>query len=89
MSERDNQQLIEDQFAALNAHDLDRYAKPFADSHVWESDTLPAPVRGPEGAKQAMGMYFKAFPDLHVETQQIIASGDHVVLRWRATGTHK
>jgi predicted ester cyclase len=34
-------------------------------------------------------MYFKAFPDLYFEVEQIIASGDHVVSRWGATGTHK
>jgi predicted ester cyclase len=34
-------------------------------------------------------MYFKGFPDLHFDVEQIIASGDHVVSRWRATGTHK
>ncbi len=34
-------------------------------------------------------MYFKAFPDLHFDVEQIITSGDYVVGRWRATGTHK
>jgi len=89
MSERDNQRLTEDQFAALNAHDLDRYVKNYADSYSWESDAFPTPVRGPEGVRQAMAVYFKAFPDLHFEVDQIIASGDYVVARWRATGTHR
>ena len=89
MSETDNRRMIEDTFAALNAHDPDRYVKSLDDSYVTESDALPTPVHGPEGAKQVVVMYFKAFPDLHFKTEQIIASGDYVVVRWRATGTHK
>jgi predicted ester cyclase len=34
-------------------------------------------------------MYFKAFPDFHQAIEQTIASGDWVVSRWQATGTHK
>jgi steroid delta-isomerase-like uncharacterized protein len=89
MSETDNRRLTEEAYSALNAHDLDRYAKGLDDSYAWDSDAFPAPVRGPEGAKQALALYFKAFPDLHFEVEQIIASGDFVVSRWRATGTHK
>jgi predicted ester cyclase len=33
--------------------------------------------------------YFKAFPDLHFETEQILTSGDYLVERARVTGTHK
>lgn len=89
MSEQDNQRLVEEQFAALNAHDLDRYVKSFADSYVGESDARPDPTRGPEGVKQLMAMYLRAFPDLHLDIDQILTSGDHVVVRWHASGTHK
>jgi len=33
-------------------------------------------------------MYVRAFPDLHIEIEQIFSSGDYVTLRWLATGTH-
>jgi steroid delta-isomerase-like uncharacterized protein len=89
MSEQDNQRLMEEAIAALNAHDLDRYARTHADSYVWESDAFPTPVRGSEAVKQVLAGYFKAFPDLQFKVEQIIASGDHVVDTWRATGTHK
>ena len=71
MSETDNRRMIEDTFAALNAHDPDRYVKSLDDSYVMESDALPTPVHGPEGAKQVVVMYFKAFPDLHFKTELI------------------
>ena len=34
-------------------------------------------------------MYEAAFPDLHMEPQDVLASGDKVVARVRATGTHR
>ena len=34
-------------------------------------------------------MYRAAFPDLRMEVEDVIASGDKVVVRARATGTHK
>lgn len=89
MSEQENRRLIEEQLAAINAHDLDRYVKGFADSYVGESDAFPTPTRGPEGVRQTAGVYLRAFPDLHLDAEEIIASGDHVIVRWRASGTHK
>jgi steroid delta-isomerase-like uncharacterized protein len=89
MSEADNVRLMEEAFSAMNARDLDRYVSNHDDSYVWESDAFPGPVRGPQEVKKTLGMYFKAFPDLHFEPQQIIASGNYVVVRWEATGTHK
>ena len=89
MSETENRQMVKEAFEALNAHDLDRYVKQLAESYVWETDISPTPVRGPEGAKQAIAVYLKAFPDLRFETDQIIISGDYTAVRWRATGRHK
>jgi predicted ester cyclase len=34
-------------------------------------------------------MYRAAFPDLRMEAQDVLASGDKVVARVRATGTHE
>jgi steroid delta-isomerase-like uncharacterized protein len=89
MSEQDNRRFVEEHFSTLNAHDLDRYVKSFADSYVGETDARPDPVRGQEGVRQLTAMYLKAFPDLRLDIEQIITSGDQVVVRWRATGTHK
>jgi steroid delta-isomerase-like uncharacterized protein len=89
VSEQDNRRLVEEGISAFNAHDPERYVKNAADSYVWESDAFPTPIRGRDAVKQTMSMYFKAFPDLHLEIEKIIASGDYVVDTWRATGTHK
>ena len=80
--------IVRESIKAWNAHDPDGIARLVSDDFVSESDTLPAALRGPEAVRQAVQMYVHAFPDLHFEVEQILASGDHVMLRWVATGTH-
>ena len=87
MAERDNLQVAEQVVAALNAHDLDRYLILIDDSYVGENEFRT--LQGREAARQMLEMYFKAFPDLRVESRQILTSGDHVIARTRLTGTHK
>ena len=89
MAEQDNLRFARQGFDAWNAHDPDAFISMVADDFVSESDTLPAPLRGRDGARQSMQMYIEAFPDLHFDIQQMIASGDYVVTRWHGTGTHK
>ena len=89
MAEKDNIRYAEQQIAALNARDLDGYLSRIDDSYVGQSETAPGPIRGREGVRQNIEMLLTAFPDLRVEAEQIIASGDFVVMRIRATGTHK
>ena len=46
-------------------------------------------ARGPAGVKSLVSMYRTAFPDLHVEIDDLIVHGERVVTRWTATGTHR
>jgi len=41
-----------------------------------------------EGVLQMFRMYRAAFPDLHMDVEELLPSGDRVVGRIRATGTH-
>src|SRR5688572_17574877 len=45
-------------------------------------------ISGAEAAKGFVGALLAAFPDLHYRINHTIASGDEVVARWTATGTH-
>jgi predicted ester cyclase len=36
-----------------------------------------------------METYLRAFPDLHLAIEQIVATGSFVITRWHATGTHR
>jgi steroid delta-isomerase-like uncharacterized protein len=89
MAQEDNQKITRAVFDAWNAHDLDGYVKLLDEKHVIESDTIPQPLTGHQAARQFMQIYVSAFPDLHFEIPQMLASGDFVVTRWTATGTHR
>lgn len=80
--------IVRESINAWNAHDPDGVAKLVSNDFASESDTLPAALRGPEAVRQVVQMYVRAFPDLHFEIEQILASADYVITRWRATGTH-
>lgn len=89
MSEKENIQIAEKQIAALNGRDLDQYLSRIDASYVGESEIAPGPIRGPEGVRQNLEVLLKAFPDARIEVEQILASGDFVVIRTRVAATHK
>lgn len=85
-----NLHIAREMFAAWNAHDIESVIKKRLDTKTtWESDAFPAPFSGHEGARQFFKVYVTAFPDLHLDIEQILAAGDsHVVVRWRSRGAH-
>ncbi len=89
MSEQDNLRIIRQGWDAWNAHDVEAALKVLDEKHVWETDTLPAPVVGRDGYRQVMQMYLAAFPDLRFSIDQLLSSGDYAVTRYTATGTHR
>src|SRR5262245_22284221 len=89
MAEKDNLELVRKSFDAWNAHDPARYGKLLDEKYVQESDTLRQAISGREAGREAMQMYLKAFPDLHLDVEQLLTSGDYVVVRWTGTGTHR
>ena len=85
-----NIQIAREIFAAWNAHDLAAFVKKLDTKTTWESDAFPAPFSGHEGARQFLKLYLTAFPDLHLDIEQILPAGDsHVLVRWRSSGTHQ
>ena len=46
-------------------------------------------IRGPEGFRQLVETFRKAFPDIHVTFEQEFADGDYVIHRGYTTATHK
>jgi steroid delta-isomerase-like uncharacterized protein len=51
----------------------------------------PAPIdaTGAEALKQVWAVLLRAFPDIHVTVEDVIAEGDKVVARNTVTGTHQ
>src|SRR5215469_3699985 len=89
MSEQDNAEHYQEAIAAINNRDIDAYVELLDESIVLETELAPAPIQGRDAARQLIQSYFDGIPDLHLEIQQIITSGDYVVARTHLTGTHK
>ena len=43
---------------------------------------------GPEGFKAVHRTFVGAFPDLHIDVEDIVTEGDRVAVRWRVSMTH-
>ncbi|HEY1336706.1 MAG TPA: ester cyclase [Bryobacteraceae bacterium] len=44
---------------------------------------------GPEGQKQLISGYQRAFPDAHWTVEETLTAGDRVITRWTGTGAHR
>ena len=53
------------------------------------STPLPIDATGAEVLKEVFARLLRAFPDLHVTVEDLIAEGDKVVARDTVTGTHQ
>ena len=54
-----------------------------------EHEETPGLAPTKEGVLQFFRMYRAAFPNLRMDPEDVLASGDKVVARVRATGTHE
>jgi ketosteroid isomerase-like protein len=72
-----------------NQRKLDVLDEICAPNFALYDPSVPGLSRGPEGAKQYVGLFCAAFPDIRVTADDLFAEGDKVALRWSATGTHQ
>jgi steroid delta-isomerase-like uncharacterized protein len=79
--------FFEEAFSQGNFDVIDEFVADDAIDH--DTQNPHADTRGPEGAKAAITMYREAFPDLRMEVEDIFGDGDHVIARWRGTGTNE
>jgi steroid delta-isomerase-like uncharacterized protein len=84
----DHAETVRGLYAALNAGDLDSFGAKLADDFV-EHEETPGLAPTKDGVLEFFRMYRAAFPNLHMEPQDVLASGDKVTVRARATGTHE
>jgi predicted ester cyclase len=59
------------------------------DPEVVDHNPLPGQGPGLDGIKQLVALYHAVFPDLTVSTDDVVAAGDRVAVRWTASGTHR
>jgi steroid delta-isomerase-like uncharacterized protein len=72
----------------LNAGDIEGFGALLADDFV-EHEETPGLAPTKEGVMQFFRMYRAGFPDLRLDPEDVLASGDKVITRARATGTHR
>jgi steroid delta-isomerase-like uncharacterized protein len=75
-------------YELISAGDIDGFGEHVADGFV-EHEELPGLEPSKEGVMQWFRMYVAAFPDLRMDAEDVLVSGDKVVARARATGTHR
>jgi steroid delta-isomerase-like uncharacterized protein len=80
--------LMRRSYELINAGDVDGFGDLLADDFV-EHEVTPGLAPTKDGVKQFFQMYVAAFPDLRFDADDILASGDKVVGRVTASGTHK
>ncbi|WP_433333245.1 ester cyclase [Spirillospora sp. CA-294931] len=88
----DNKALLDRLHEATNSGDLELITKTI--DEVVEPDVLfhtaaPVDATGAEALKQVWAMLLRAFPDIHVTYEDVIAEDDKVVCRNTVTGTHQ
>ena len=94
MSLEENKAIIRRFYEALNKRDLslldDLVASVYID-HTYQSQDPEGGYLNEmylEGLKQSLTKFYKGFPDWIMTIDDIIAEGDKVWVRFKATGTH-
>ncbi|MGH3445665.1 MAG: ester cyclase [Nocardioidaceae bacterium] len=77
---------------ALNSGDpelISRTIDRVFDPDVRIGTPLPVDATGAQELKQVWAILLRAYPDLHVTVEELIAEGDKLVVRNTVTGTHQ
>jgi steroid delta-isomerase-like uncharacterized protein len=72
----------------INAGDIDGFGALLADDFI-EHEETPGLAPTKEGVLDFFRMNRVAFPDMRMDVEEVIASGDKVVVRGKVTGTHE
>ena len=88
MSEENKAIVRQQEEELFTQGNLDAADEVYAPDYVGHDPSNPEEVRGLQAAKQAAADYRRAFPDLRVTVEDLIAEGDKVAARLRVRGTH-
>jgi steroid delta-isomerase-like uncharacterized protein len=72
----------------ISAGDIEGFGDLLADDLV-EHEEAPGFAGTKDGVLDFFRMYVAAFPDLRMETEEVLVAGDRAVARVTATGTHQ
>ena len=80
--------VLEDQVAAINAHDAARLAAFYSEDAVVRDPQYPEPLRGRAAVANDSSAFFTAFPDLRAEVTCSVVSGSTLAAEMTLAGTH-
>jgi steroid delta-isomerase-like uncharacterized protein len=83
----DPAQLVRDEIEDLSRGDLEAVLGYYTDD-VFFHDVSSEPCRGKAAMRDFMAIFYRGFPDLHIEIRNIIAQGRLVVAEYDLLGTH-
>ncbi len=75
-------------YELISAGDIDGFGEMLADDFV-EHEEQPGFPPSKEGVLEFFRAQLAAFPDMSMNPQDVLVSGDKVVARLRVTGTHQ
>src|SRR5215212_7655888 len=87
MSSQENKQIALSLIEALNSRNLSLWSKHLAEDYIAEHPGVSVPLN----KSNSVGYYQRfvtALPDIHLEVLHVLAEGDHVLIHWKASGTH-
>ena len=83
----DHTTSIQHLYDLINAGDIDGFGRQLADDFL-EHEELPGIPPTKEGVVQYFRMMLAAFPDMRMNVEDVIASGDKAVARVTVSGTN-
>lgn len=85
----DPRQAVLDEIADLSRGDLEAVLAYYTGDVYFEDVSVPEPCRTKDEMRQFMAIFYRGFPDLHIEVTNCVACGDDtVVAEYDLIGTH-
>jgi ketosteroid isomerase-like protein len=88
MGLEENKAVVQRLFDAISSGSLDELPGVVAPDVVDHNAVIFMQPEGPGGVQEGVRMLLQGFPDLHLTTQELLAEGDQVVVRFTTSGTN-
>lgn len=74
---------------AWNSHDIEKVLDLYSPHYIGDDVGQASLLRGHEGLRTMLEMYWKAFPDLKFAVTDVVVQDSRVATIWMAEGTHQ
>lgn len=74
---------------AWNSHDIEKVLNFYSSEYIGDDIGRASLLRGHEGLRAMLDVYWKAFPDLKFAVKDVVIQDSRVAIVWVAEGTHQ